>query len=131
MTVGTLGYSLSAKRKRHIACDLDGTLAHYDGWKGIEHIGPPVAPVLARVKAALAAGHEVSIFTARVSGTHDDAVAAASWVVAWCVEHIGQALPVTAIKHGHFDEFWDDKAVRVRDGYAALGGPLWDALEGA
>ena len=24
--------------------DLDGTLAKYDGWKGIDHIGEPVKP---------------------------------------------------------------------------------------
>ena len=33
-----------------IGVDLDGTLAHYDGWKGIEHVGPPIPAMLARVK---------------------------------------------------------------------------------
>jgi hypothetical protein len=27
-----------------IGVDLDGTLAHYDGWKGIDHIGEPIKP---------------------------------------------------------------------------------------
>ena len=28
--------------KAWIGVDLDGTLARYDGWKGIEHIGEPI-----------------------------------------------------------------------------------------
>ena len=39
-----------------IGVDLDGTLAHYEGWKGIEHIGAPVPAMLERVKNWLAEG---------------------------------------------------------------------------
>jgi hypothetical protein len=49
-----------------IGVDLDGTLAHYEGWKGQEHIGEPIAPMVERVKGWLAEGREVRIFTARV-----------------------------------------------------------------
>lgn len=96
----------------HIACDLDGTLAHYDHWRGIAHIGEPIEPVLLRVKQALANGHEVTIFTARVS-FGDDAADATGYIEDWCEKHIGQVLPVTAIKRGDFDEFWDDRAVGI------------------
>ena len=50
-----------------IGVDLDGTLARYDGWKGPEHIGEPLMPMVERVKAWLAEGREVRIMTARVS----------------------------------------------------------------
>lgn len=50
-----------------IGVDLDGTLAHYDGWKGADHIGAPVPAMVERVKAWLANGREVRIFTARIS----------------------------------------------------------------
>jgi hypothetical protein len=118
----------------HIACDLDGTLAQYDGWRGVEHIGDPIPLVYERVKAALAKGYQVSIFTARVAGLLDaeygDSLVAKRYVELWCVKHFGVALPVTAVKHGYFTEFWDDKAVRVKanTGYTTLGGPLWDEL---
>src|SRR5690349_18780615 len=50
-----------------IGVDLDGTLAEYHGWKGVEHIGPPIPEMVARVKQWLAEGRDVRIFTARCS----------------------------------------------------------------
>lgn len=47
--------------------DLDGTLAVYDGWKGIGHIGEPVKPMVDLVKRMHAEGKAVKILTARVS----------------------------------------------------------------
>jgi hypothetical protein len=49
-----------------IGVDLDGTLAHYDGWKGADHIGAPIPVMVERVKGWLAEGKTVKIFTARV-----------------------------------------------------------------
>jgi hypothetical protein len=48
-----------------IGVDLDGTLAHYDGWKGADHIGAPIPAMVERVKGWLAEGKTVKIFTAR------------------------------------------------------------------
>jgi hypothetical protein len=98
--------------RKTIACDLDGTLAEYDRWRGIEHIGKPIERTLRRVRAALAAGHAVEIFTARVAFA-DDADTAGKYIEDWCRQHVGQVLPVTCIKGGHFTEFWDDRAVGV------------------
>ena len=36
-----------------IGVDLDGTLAHYNGWKGIEHVGDPVPAMIDRVRCPL------------------------------------------------------------------------------
>ena len=36
-----------------IAVDLDGTLARYDGWKGIDHIGDPIPLMVSRVMGAV------------------------------------------------------------------------------
>ena len=49
-----------------IGIDLDGTLAEYDGWKGVEHIGKPIPSMVERVKAWIIEGKDVRIFTARV-----------------------------------------------------------------
>ena len=92
-----------------IGVDLDGTLAQYDGWKGIEHIGEPVPLMVERVRGWLSEGKEVKIFTARVAG-HPDAVVP---IYAWCKKHLGRALPVTYMKDMNMLELWDDRAVQV------------------
>ena len=47
--------------------DLDGTLAVYDGWKGIEHIGEPIRPMVELIKQMHDEGKVVKIMTARVA----------------------------------------------------------------
>ena len=47
--------------------DLDGTLAVYDKWEGIDHIGEPVKPMVDLIKRMHAEGKVVKILTARVS----------------------------------------------------------------
>lgn len=96
--------------KGWIGVDLDATLAHYDGWKGVDHIGEPVLPMLNRVKEWLADGQEVRIFTARAYGDRPEAIAP---IAAWCAYHIGQVLPITCVKDFNMIELWDDRAVQV------------------
>lgn len=47
--------------------DLDGTLAKYDGWKGIDHIGEPVKPMVDLIKKMHEEGKVVKILTARIA----------------------------------------------------------------
>lgn len=47
--------------------DLDGTLAKYDGWKGIDHIGEPVKPMVELMKRMHDEGKVVKIMTARAA----------------------------------------------------------------
>lgn len=108
-----------------IGVDLDGTLAEYHGWKGADHIGEPVPAMVERVRAWLAEGRVVKIFTARVGwGAGYSPVSNASddqafidnqrqLIEAWCVEHIGQKLEVTAVKDWAMVEMWDDRCVQV------------------
>lgn len=37
------------EHKGWIGVDLDGTLAHYEGWKGVEHIGEPIPAMVERI----------------------------------------------------------------------------------
>jgi hypothetical protein len=99
-----------------IGVDLDGTLAHYDDFKGIAHIGEPIKPMVDRVKAWLVEGMTVKIFTARVSTTKDDRdpEEARKHIQDWCEKHIGQRLEVTNVKDFGLIELWDDRAVQVR-----------------
>lgn len=91
-----------------VGVDLDGTLAEYGGWKGHGHIGAPIPKMLARVKAWLAAGVLVKVFTARAGDPE-----AVTGIEAWCVLHVGEALSVTATKDLNMIELWDDRAVQV------------------
>lgn len=91
-----------------IAVDLDGTLAKYDGWKGLEHIGEPIPEMLFRVRKWLADGKTVKIFTARACVPE-----CIPHIHTWCREHLGQALDVTNVKDFGMIELWDDRAVRV------------------
>lgn len=109
-----------------IAVDLDGTLAEYHGWKGVDHVGDPVPAMLERVKRWIAEGHDIRIFTARVDGgevaikmgeeggkQYRNVAQVRSIIEAWCLKHIGQVLPVTNVKDFGMMEVWDDRAVQV------------------
>lgn len=92
-----------------IGVDLDGTLAHYESSQ-FPKIGAPIARMVERVKAWLAEGVDVRIFTARVCDGDPETVA---YIQEWCLEHIGVVLPVTNLKDYMMVELWDDRAVQV------------------
>jgi len=96
--------------KAWIGVDLDGTLAHYEGWTN-GSIGKPIEPMLKRVKKWLRSGKKVKIFTARVS--RDDDGFQERLIKKWSKEHLGQELEVTCVKDLGMIELWDDKAMRV------------------
>ncbi len=94
--------------------DLDGTLAHYEEWVGVEHIGAPIPDMVNLVKKLLEEGEKVKIFTARVSAKHQkDADEARSYIELWCKEHIGQVLEITNEKDMMMKKLYDDRAVQV------------------
>lgn len=106
---------MSNDNKGWTGVDLDGTLAHYDKWRGIEHIGAPVPLMVARVKEWLEAGRDVRIFTARVGSSCDgrpltDTVRV---IQDWCQEHLGKILRITCSKDLNMVELWDDRCVQV------------------
>lgn len=98
-----------------IGVDLDGTLAFYAGWKGPEHIGAPISPMVLRIKRWLLEGKEVRIFTARVSGPDSDTNSSiADLIQTWLDKVCGlPRLEVTCKKDYSMIELWDDRAVRV------------------
>lgn len=103
-----------------IGVDLDGTLARYDGWKGHEHIGDPIEPMVNRVKVWLSMGRTIKIFTARmhghglpVIGDETAQIDVVTPIEVWCSKHIGQVLEVTNVKDFGMIELWDDRAVSV------------------
>lgn len=93
-----------------VGIDLDGTLAVYDGWHGVEHIGEPIPVILKYVRELLHQGVEVRIFTARVQ----EGARAIMAIEKWCLEHIGQVLPITNVKDMDMVFLVDDRAVSVQ-----------------
>lgn len=123
-----------------IGVDLDGTLAHYDTWRGPEHIGEPIPAMVDRVKRWLSEGREVKIFTARVDGGEvaismgnqageecRDVSRVAGFIQDWTEKHIGVRLPVTNRKDYGMIELWDDRAVQV---VANTGNPVGQSTRG-
>jgi hypothetical protein len=93
-----------------VGIDLDGTLAVYDKWCGVEHIGMPVPMMLKYVQELLFQGIEVRIFTARVQ----EGARAIKAIEQWCIKHIGQVLRVTNVKDMNMVFMVDDRAVSVQ-----------------
>jgi hypothetical protein len=98
-----------------IGVDLDGTLAVEDEWRGIGHIGAPIPRMVERVKALIADGHDVRIFTARASWLQGDEEReiAIRCVEDWCEKHLGKRLPVTNEQDMYLKFFYDDRAITV------------------
>jgi hypothetical protein len=96
-----------------IGVDLDGTLAYYEAgkWRGIEHIGEPIAPMVERVRRWVEEGREVRIFTARIC---EDRKRVTEVVHAWLHKQGLPSLAVTNEKDYGMIELWDDRAVQVK-----------------
>jgi hypothetical protein len=93
-----------------IGVDLDGTLAKYDGWRGIEHIGLPIRPMVERVKFWLSKGVKVKIFTARAEHGPE----AIQFIKDWLYLIGLPELEVTNVKDLAMIEVWDDRCWRVQ-----------------
>jgi hypothetical protein len=92
-----------------IGVDLDGTLAEYNDWIGIEHIGKPIPPMIERVKDWIADGKKVKIFTARVTQGQE----AIRYIHEWLAANGLPELEVTNVKDFDMVELWDDRCVGV------------------
>jgi len=106
-----------------IGVDLDGTIAHYDGWKGISHVGEPIKPMCDRVRLWLSQGKTVKIFTARIAGINRNIIGDRSAgalekdvkgpIEEFSMREFDQVLEITNIKDFGMIELWDDRAVQV------------------
>lgn len=112
--------------------DLDGTLAKYDGWKGIDHIGEPVKPMVDLMKRMHDEGKVVKIVTARVAPRQnedgvfgeqgiiiknkqgvDQHYVASYFIRKWCEANLG-FLPEIVYQKDHLMlELYDDRVKQV------------------
>lgn len=91
--------------------DLDGTLAYRD--KRVPYdpavIGPPLQPMVMRIKYWLSTGREVRIFTARMAENPEDAQRV---IQDWLEKECGlPRLACTNVKDYRCVQIWDDIAV--------------------
>lgn len=96
-----------------IGFDLDGTLAVYDGWKGPEHIGDPIAPMIELAKSFIANGTEIKIFTARVSSNNPERMKSVSAIMEWSKKVFGRVIDMTSEKDYGMIDLYDDRCHRV------------------
>lgn len=90
--------------KGWVGVDFDGTLAHYDHYRGDEHTGAPIEPMVRRVRQMLMDGHDVRLFTARKPHPA---------LRKWMREHLGKILPITSVKDPGMQLLIDDRAIGV------------------
>lgn len=98
-----------------IGVDLDGTLAYYRGWEGIQHIGEPIPLMIDRIRQRMMDGINFKVFTARVCMDQDGYTVEqiTNIIQDWCERHIGIRLEVTNKKDFGMVELWDDRAIQV------------------
>ena len=88
-----------------VGFDLDGTLAHYDHYRGDEHVGAPIEPMVRKARKLIREGYDVRIFTARKPHPA---------IRKWCKEHLGKVLPITNTKDPAMIALYDDRVVGVK-----------------
>lgn len=87
-----------------IGVDLDSTLAYYDHYRGDEHIGEPIQPMVDRVKKWIKEGKDVRLFTARKPHPA---------IRRWMAKHLGVILPITNQKDPGMIAIYDDRAIGI------------------
>ncbi len=118
-----------AGKRPTVAVDLDGVLARYDGWRGIDHIGDPL-PGAVEFTRRLSAFAEVLVWTTRCSPEANppyDAGELVGIVMDWLNRHgfcwhriwAGHGKPIAAA-------YVDDRAVACRP-QSAGGETTYDA----
>ena len=103
------------KGEKWIGFDLDGTLAEYNGWNGIEHTGKPIEGMCNLIKKLHSNGEMVKILTARVAPRSDgvDPEKAKKYIEEWCEKNLGFVPPITHEKDSLMETLYDDRVVQV------------------
>lgn len=107
-----------------VGFDLDGTLAAYDSWKGIEHIGKPIPAMVVMAYMLHKFGHKIKILTARVAPRDgDDGSKAKKYVEKWCQDNLGFVPEITYVKDASMAALFDDRACAIEQNTGkVLGG---------
>lgn len=119
--------SFGKEGEKWVGFDLDATLAQYDKWRGIDHIGEPVKSMVLAAKQMHDAGKKIKIFTARVADPEDRAKAK-KHIESWCKKHLGFVPEVTHEKDALMEFCFDDRSEQV---FPNTGIPVMEAFNDA
>lgn len=95
--------------KKSIGLDLDGTIAEYNGWKGISYIGNPIQPIIDAALEKEKEGYEIIILTARAADPRSIPI-----IKNWLRNHNLPNWRITDRKDSSMKEIWDDLAKTVK-----------------
>ena len=122
--------------------DLDGTLAEYHGWKGLDHIGAPVQSICAIARRLHAEGKIVKVVTARVAprlidgemqeqfvGQDGVKIPAREFIQKWCAAYLGFTPEITYEKDHLMICLFDDRTVQVEHNTGRIIGKMPEDLE--
>ena len=100
-----------------IGFDFDGTLCRLSD-------SQPVPSMVERVRQLRAQGVEVRILTARIASKYglNHIESHSKRIKEWCLEHIGEVLPVTSEKDYGMVLLYDDRAIAVETDTGNLRG---------
>jgi hypothetical protein len=96
------------KSKKWVGFDLDGVLAEYHGWKGIDVFGEPIEPMISFVKRLLDKGINVKVFSARITDPK-----ALPFIKAWLKKQDLGDIEVTNTKDMNMILLYDDRCRQV------------------
>jgi len=122
--------------KMNVIVDLDGVLAYFDEWHGIDHIGDPI-PGAQEFVEALAVKYNVIIFTTRTSTTVNKMepnmhLPLVSKIIDWLEKHGFKKCSVWAGEGKPIGQYYiDDRAIPCvpqKDGRSAYWKVLLDVI---
>lgn len=105
-------------KKQWLGVDLDGTLAYYDKWLGIQHIGEPIFKMKELLLVLHSKGVTIKIFTARLS----EDIEAIEYIKKWLKKHNLPDWEITNVKDMHCVEIWDDRCRQCKKNTGELIG---------
>lgn len=111
-------------RRPRIGIDLDKTLVEYDGWKGVNHIGPLLPGAFDFVKELSDEGWFIILFSARAEDEKARKILG-DWIrVTFPFIPERQLVTVTNVKMREIECFVDDRAIPFWGDYEYTKGDL-------
>lgn len=100
---------MTEPNQKTVAIDVDGVLASYDGWRGLDHYGEPIAGAVAFTQRLREAGWKIIIHTCRMNR------------IGQPIPTLGQLIkPLRAFlkQHGFaYDEIWHREGKPIAHAY--------------
>lgn len=111
------------KHQKTLACDFDGVLATYDGWKGFDVFGEPIQSTIEILQKLNEKGWRIIIFTSRLATPTLEKWLRSNAVPYSAINSTAHNPPNCSIKPTA-DVYLDDRAVNPKDTNYSVSGML-------